>query len=225
MIQGIVDEIGHDEKIPRKTHFQNNFELVFKPVLVLTPHLRADRAFFLFFSDQPRFQSFPGRLDQHVVQTLIPRHLKHRKFILAEPHLILAQTRHMGGVIQGFRIVRKCLFHLSPGFEVKFVRRKPKPFFLINTFSRLNAEQNVMGLSVFTIQVMTVIGGHHGDGQVFTKFTETSVHFFLFHHFVGLEFQKKPVPVKDRRHFLCFPAGGFHFPGIDEVGDMPRKAG
>ena len=76
MVAGVVDKIGHDQKIARKIHVLYNLKLIIKPFPVRADDLFGKRTLFLFFLGKPFLEACPGGLDQHFIQALVSRRLK-----------------------------------------------------------------------------------------------------------------------------------------------------
>ena len=45
-------------------------------------------------------------------------------------------------------------------FQIEIIGRKPHPVFIIHTFARLNAQQNILHLGILPAQVVGIIGDH-----------------------------------------------------------------
>ena len=82
-----------------------------------------------------------------------------------------------------------------------------------------------MGLCIFLVQVVAVIAGDKGDGQILRNFSQCLIHLGLLGQVVGLNLQVKPAPVKNGcQLFRLFP-GRIHPPALYEIGDVPFEAG
>jgi hypothetical protein len=111
------------------------------------------------------------------------------------------------------------------GFEEEFICGKLHPIGIIYGLARLDAEKHVMGLGVFPVEVVTIVGRHKGYGEFMGEFFEDAVHSFLLRQVVRLELKVETLFVKDRGQFNRLLFCLFRAAMVDEIGNDPLQAG
>ena len=97
------------------------------------------------------------------------------------------------GVADGFRTIPETVFHFLRGFKVEGVGGKAEMLGVVDGLACLDTEQYLMGMGIFLVQVVAVVGGHKLDVQFCSQFFQTFIDYLLFRNGVVLEFEIQTV--------------------------------
>jgi len=115
--------------------------------------------------------------------------------------------------------------HLLLGFKVELIGAELKTITVIDGFTGLHAQQDIMGADIVFIQIMTVIGGHQGNGKFCAHLAQSAVDRILQFQTVILDFQEKVFfPEKLLKIAGRIPRL-FHTVGNDQLRNFAMKAG
>ena len=89
----------------------------------------------------------------------------------------------------------------------------------------LQAQQNFVGALIFPVEVMAVVGGHHGNAGVVADLQQSPVDPLLPFQFVILQFQIKIVLTHDVAVLLGHPSGAGNVLLVEVVGHLAPVAG
>ena len=122
----------------------------------------------------------------------------------------------------GFRSIMEQPVHFLRTFHIELSAFIPHPVFIQNGFARLDTQEDIMGICIFLINVVAVIGGDEGDTCFRAHFYQRLIDHLLLSHAMILQFQEE-IPFPEdlqifQRRFLCFFIGNRqnvsgHFPG------------
>ena len=88
----------------------------------------------------------------------------------------------------GVWIVTKGFEHFRFGFEIKLVRPELETVGVMDRLSSLDAEQDIMGMHVRLVQLVTVVCGHQRDGYLPAQFQQRLIDNLLLSNAVVLNF-------------------------------------
>jgi hypothetical protein len=94
--------------------------------------------------------------------------------------------------------------------EIELVRLEFHAARGVHSLAGLDAQQDVVGPGVFGLQIMDIVGGHHGQTPAGTQFQQGLVDLELLRQVVGLDLQIEPV-LKD---LGVLPGVGLGGPGV-----------
>ena len=179
VILGIFDKVPHDQEIIHIPHILDRIQLVFQPFPILL-------SLFAITLIQPFIaqfvQIFPGG---HPIRHVVLRQLGH-----AELNLHMAAVSNLLCILHCLPRIRKQRCHLFLRFDIVLPAFIAHPVLIRQLFSRLDTEQDVMGLLVLRIGVMHVIGGRQLDPQLLGHLQQTLVHKLLLRNTVVLQLQE-----------------------------------
>ena len=165
LVLGPLDEVGHDQEVAGEAHAGDDLQL-----LIQTPAIG-----FPFLGSQSEALEPPGQaLHRFFPQDLLSRlplgQGKAGKMMLAQAGFDLAALGDGQGVAGQLGLKAEPLDHLLGRAEIEQVRGEAQPLFIIDLLARLDGQQDVVGLSVFPVEVVAVVGGHgrqpHVVGQL-----------------------------------------------------------
>src|SRR3546814_15187911 len=96
------------------------------------------------------------------------------------------------GIVDGLRQVAEHLIHLGLRLEIEFIIRKAEPVAFpvadggAFQLTGIDNKQNIVGVRIFLINIMGVIGGDDINIVFFGESKQGSVHLTLILHFVAL---------------------------------------
>ena len=138
-----VDKIPDNQKIAVVAHAVNNFQFVFEAGFNRGGYGVVAGGQFLI----AQFAQIGG-----VGVAFGQREFGHEE--VAELQRDVATFSDSQRVIASFGRVGKEFAHFFGGFQIIIVGRKPEPFFVVNGFVRLNAQQQVVKFAVCAADVM-----------------------------------------------------------------------
>ena len=94
--------------------------------------------------------------------------------------------------------------HLRRALEIELVRLELHAARGVHGLAGLDAQQDVVGPGVFGLQVVDVVGGHHGQTPAGPQFQQGLVDLELLRQVVGLDLQVEPV----RKDLGVLPGAG-----------------
>ena len=137
----------------------------------------------------------------------------------------MAALGNLVGVLQGFQCIWEKGCHFPFGFHVVLAAFVAHTVCVGELLACLEAEKDVVRVSVFFIGVVDVVGGYQVDSGLLVHAEKLLVYVLLFRDPVILKFQKKVAFAED---FLVteggFPGVGVHAPG-EEAGYFTCQAG
>ena len=204
-----VDEVLHDQKIPREAHLADDLQLHLKAIPIDFRIKRIPiRVHF-----QTLFEAFTRKTLELRRQGHPFRQFIYREVVVREIHLHMALFSYTNRIGEGFGHMLESLFHLLGGLIIKIPRFKTHPFGVINFCLCLDTQQDVMGLNVVSIQVVAVVRRNQRNFGMFRKFQQLIVQSRLIRQRVGLDFQIK-TPIINIHVLLRLPDGVVKRPAI-----------
>ena len=155
MVLGIFDKIPHNEEVIYIPHVPDRIQLIRQPGLQLL--CRLPIAFLKPFIAE-FLKIFPG--SQPV------RHIILRQLRDPELNLHMAPVRDPLGIVQRLERIREELFHLFGRFHIILPAFIPHPVLIRELLPCLYTEQDIVGLRVFRIRIVDVIGRHQPDSRL-----------------------------------------------------------
>ena len=218
---GVADEVGHDEEIGGKTHFLDDGNFIFQPLIV--DRLVNTRLFLPDFVHAAPVAGTHRSLEQVFRADIFGRGKGWK--MIGEIELIGAPAGNGERIFDGAGVILKGGLHFRRGLEVELVRAEPEAVALVDGFAGLDAQQHIVGPHVLLFQVMAVVAGHQGDGQFGAHLPQGAVHRLLDVDPVVLDLEIEMVVAKE---FLVPAGGGFGLldaPLLDMHGDFAVQAG
>ncbi len=139
------------------------------------------------------------------------RHLKFRERIRNAIDLHVATRRNIHCPLQRFRNFAEDSKHLVRRFEIELVRWKFHPALVAHRLAGLNAQQNFLGVRVFVMQVMAVVGRHQRNPGLFRKPHQMRIHTLLDLQSLILNLQKEILFSKYIAQAVCILASAIVF--------------
>ena len=210
-----IDVVPHDEVVIGIPHSLDHADLVFQAVDVGLRHVRAVAA----------FQAVPAELFKvgliiHAVWGFVVRDLG-----VAELKVKIALLGDLCRVGTGLRYHGEQLVHLVCGLDVEFIGLELHAVGVLNSLAGLDAQQDALHLGVLFAQIMSVVGGCHGDVRLPGKLDELRQNGGIFFQAVILQFdvvilctEQVPVPQRSRLCALVVPCQ-------NGLRDLARKTG
>ena len=194
---GVVYKIGNDEEVFHKAHPGDHVQLIAQTVFIL---LRA--------AGIAPCKALPAQLFHVGTGIALPfRELEGRQMIFSKDKVKIAQFGDFHGICKGFGGLWEQFRHLVARFDVKFRAGEPHPVFVVQGFSRLDAQQHVVHLAVLFPQIMCVVGAHQRNAGLFMKGQQAGVDGLLLGDAVILQFQIIVAPTEQlvvfQRRGLC----------------------
>ena len=189
------DEIGDDQKVPRKAQGGDDLELLIEagPVRPRLPF----GAFFTKTLSEPPPQTFTGETVEIDLGRLSRGNGDAGDMLLFKPEVQVAPLADLERIDDGLGADPEPFRHLRRGLEVKLRGRKVHPVAVLKGLSGLDAEEHLVGPGVLALEVVTVIRGDRGNSRLPADLLEPFIEPVLVLHAVGLELQEEAFPVED----------------------------
>ncbi len=187
MPMGISDEIPHDQKIIRKTHIRDNFQLIIEPLLqcILGLLILPLRQTAIALGKPLLAERFQVSCRIHPLRDRTVS----RQNMLAEFQLQLTFVSDHRCIANRFRHMREQRGHLSPVLQVELVRIHFQTILVLNTLARADTDQHILHFSIRLLQIMDIIGRHQCDARLFSQLNQLRIHHLLLWNAVILQFQ------------------------------------
>ena len=146
-----------------------------------------------------------------------------REAVGAQVQADVAARRDLGGGGQGRR-VGDGPGHLRRALEIELVGLELHAPGAVDRPARLDAQQGILGLGMFGLEVVHVIGGHQGNPPAGRQLEQGLIDLVLLGQFVGLDFQVEAP----RENLGIFPGRGLGPLGVvvgEALGHLAVEAG
>ena len=181
-----VDEVPDDEEVVREPHLLDRLELEAKPLLELRSRLPVP-------ADEPLL----AELDE-VVERLAPvRHRKRGQEDAAELDLDRAALGDLERPGHGVLEPREVGRHLLRRLEEELVRAEAPVVGVLERVSRLDAEERLVRVGVFGVEVVDVTGGDEREADLGGERDEARVDLLLLGEPRVLDLDVRRVPSED----------------------------
>ena len=191
-------KIGNDEKIAGKPHFLDGFQLCAQ-----TPGISFSYRGLIFrviFHDRGHelLKSFSRLAIKVIIECFFGIFdLELREIKFPEFQAEVAALSYQYSVVDRLGRRRKKRLHFFGRTHVKLVRRHAHPVFVVDRFTGLDAQKNVVCLRVFGIEVVTVVGGDKRDRQLTAELNKPLVGYLLLRQTVLHNLQEKIFTAKN----------------------------
>ena len=199
----VGDEILHDEEIVDEPGFLNNPDFIIEAF----SHLFFDVRLRLVevFNRIKLLQS--GNTDRHQIILLafiFRRNSKHRKMQrrIFENKLHVTAAGDFDGVGQRLRMVREQPLHFRAALHIKLIAGIAHPVRVAHQITVLEADQYIMRIAVFLLDVMHIVGRHQRQTGALGHFDNMLISRSLLGNAVILNFEEKIARPEDFGIFL-----------------------
>ena len=175
-----MDKIPYDQEIVHVSHGLNNTQLVFQPLFQRSVIVRI-----------MLIKTVKAELSQIFPRGIPLRHVELGQLCDAEFNIHIAALRYFMGIIQGIGGVWENFPHLFLRLQIKLAPLIPHPVLIRHLLACLDAEQDIMGLDVFFINIMAVVGRRKRDAQLLAHAQQPLVYRLLRRYSVVLKLQEK----------------------------------
>ena len=124
--------------------------------------------------------------------------------IFSESKVNFAAFCNLFGVIESLRKVLKDLPHLLLTLQIKLIVRESHPIFIVYTRCGLDRQENIMGLRIFAIYIVNIVGADHRYSRFFGKARKLRIDPRFFFQTLILQFQIKMIFPEDFVKFEGF---------------------
>ncbi|EKD22226.1 MAG: Na+/proline symporter [uncultured bacterium] len=128
-------------------------------------------------------------------------------------------------VFYGFGAIRKQALHFPGRPEIELIASELHPLFVIHRFACLYTEQNLVGLFIALIKIMTVVSCHQRESMVLREFDQSTIDRLLLRKAILHNFDEEIPLAKD---FPVLFSGSKRFFGISPeqmCRDFPMETG
>ena len=112
-------------------------------------------------------QAAASQLIQIILQTDLLGRRKSREVVLAKLHLEIAAVGDLQGSLHRLGAIVKPSLHFLGRFDIELVGLQFEPVVFTDRFAGLNAEQHVVSVIIRPFAVVTIVGGDHGNREIF----------------------------------------------------------
>src|SRR6185369_8374339 len=161
-----VDEVSHNEEVAGKAHLLDTVQFQPQPVAVELLILRRKNRLFLPDGSKALLKSLDSFLFQHAVKGQPLYMVDLRKVIGIEIKFDIALFGNCQGIGQRLWRIVEGGGHLVRRLDVEFVGRKLHPVRIVHRLAGLDAEQHLMRLGIFPVQIVAVIRGYQRQIQL-----------------------------------------------------------
>ena len=187
-LAGVTDQVPHHEEIRREPHVGDDAELVVETADDLGREGLAVTA--------------TGTVEGEMAQVLVlggegSRYFEARELGLAELDVDLGPFRHPQRVVARLGDVAKEVAHLGRRLQVVLLGLEAEALGIVDGRPGLDAQQGVVGDSVFTVGVVAVVGGEQGRAQPLGDVDELGVGALLLLQPVVLQLHEEVVGPED----------------------------
>ena len=135
----------------------------------------------------------------------------------------VAHFRDFMGIFQRFREIPVGLCHFRRSFQIKEITLHFHPFLVVYRRVGADAQKQVVSGCILAIQIMGVIGGHHGNTGLAADLNKACVDLLQFGNRMALDFQIEFAEFFfiPERSFFCI----FHTAGKNLLRDFPGQTG
>ena len=165
MASGIANEIPDDQKVIHIAHVPDHGKLMIQPV----PKLLRNGLI-------PFFHALAAKLFQIFICRQSIRHIIPGNLLLSERDLHIAALGDPMSIFQRLRRIRKQSTHFLFGFEVELPALVAHPVLIRHLGRCLNAKEDIMRLPVFFVNIVGIIGDHHGDARFLRDPHDSRIH-------------------------------------------------
>ena len=204
-LPGEIDDVGHHQEVAGKPHLHQDVDLVFQAL----PVVRLRGPGMGGGGRQALLQPFPGQPGHEGLHALPLGGGVDREMIGAQLQGDIAAGRDLPRGRQHLGIGEDP-GHLLRALEIELVRLELHAARGVHGLAGLDAQQDVVGPGVFGLQVVHVVGGHHGQTPAGAEFQQGLVDLELLRQVVGLDLQVKPP----RKDLGVLPGAGLRRPGV-----------
>src|SRR5262249_9374763 len=212
----IPDEIPNDQKVSRVLHSLNDPNFFFQAGFVggkwIFEQPAAGKRFQKF---QPVLKTVVDDLRKVGVDRIARRNCEFRKRILNLLKVETTTFSDLDALIEDEGKLAEYAVHFFSRFEVELIRVKLHPVWIVDSFSRLDTQQNVMGPAVILLHVVTVVGCDRANSGAFRDLQHIGDDFALFFEAVIVDLQKETVSAEDVQIFASRSFGLVHTPAQD----------
>src|SRR5207245_3881131 len=106
--------------------------------------------------------------------------------LFSKLNLHIAAIGDLQRPLHRFGAIVEPLLYLLRRFNVQLVGFHLETVIFIDRFSGLDAEQYIVGVKIVALAVVAIVGGNHGNRQVFRQFNQEPVYFLLLGLFIVL---------------------------------------
>ena len=147
---GIVDIIKYDQIIVGVAHIPDHADLVCKAFSVFGRHLRAIAA----------LQPFKAKFFKVLLIGKAVRCFKIGQLCIAEFKIKIAHFCNFIGVFTGLGHIGKQIIHFLRAFQIKLIGLELHFIGIIDGFTGLDAQQDLLHFGIFFLNVVAVVGGN-----------------------------------------------------------------
>ena len=146
------------------------------------------------------------------VDRIARRNSEFRKGILNLLELETAAFGDLDTLIEDEGKLAEYTVHFFSRLEVELIRVKLHPVWIVDSLSRLDTQQNVMGPAVILLHVVTVVGCDRANSGAFRDLQHIGDDFALFLQAVIVDLQEETVPAENVQIFAGRSFGLVHAP-------------
>ena len=154
----VMHEIPNDQEVALVAHLLDHFDFRGQPAFVFGQRMAQQALLCQTLKVRnARCKTFPRHLLEIARGIVSPRNLKFRKRIGDALNLYVAAPRDVDRAAERVRNLAENLGHLRGAFEIELVGRKLHAVRVAHGFSRLDAEQDFLGVRVFVMQIVAIV--------------------------------------------------------------------
>ena len=206
--------VPHNQEIVDKSHIPYRTELIFEA----TFYLRGNRVVAFRETLAAQFVKVrPGVISF--------RHLIFRQFALAERNRYITSLSDFFRVGDCFRYEAKERRHLLGRFDVVLPTFIAETILVGNLLARLQAQKDVMGIDVFLVRIVAVVGADERIALLIMETDQLPVDMFLLRNSVVLKLEEEVILTEDIPVFTGNAFRAFIIPTADSLGNLTGQAG
>src|SRR5437588_10279624 len=188
----VVNEIPDDQEVALVAHLLDHFDLGGESALVLGQRIAQKTVLRLALDLRNAGGESLARNRFKIARGGMPfRNFELRERIGNTLDFDVAARSDVHSAAQAFGKLAENLRHLHSAFEVKLVGSEFHAIRVAHGLAGLDAEQHVLGVSVFVMKVMTIVGGDERNSALFRKTDQFAVDIFFDRQPLILNFEEE----------------------------------
>ena len=212
----VPDKIPNNQEVSRVLHSLNDPNFFFQAGFVggkwIFEQPAAGKRFQKF---QPVLKTVVDDFRKVGVDRIARRNCEFRKGILNLLKLETAAFGDLDALIEDEGKLAEYTVHFFSRLEVELIRVKLHPVWIVDSLSRLDTQQNVMGPAVILLHVVTVVGCDRTNSSAFRDLQHIGNDFALFLQAVIVDLQEETVSAENVQIFAGRSFGLVHAPAQD----------
>ena len=156
-------------------------------------------------------KTFPGHLFKVAARCVALRHFEFRKRVRNMFDLDVAAGGDVESPSERVRNFAEDLGHLLSGFEIELVCGELHAMRIAHGLAGLNAEQELLGVGILVMQVVTIVGGDEGNARFLGEAEQIPVDTYLDGQALVLDFEEEVALAEDVAEAVGIFAGLVEF--------------